>query len=228
MFKLRLNPFKLTLISKIWPKKWRRRFAPPSGKGYIFSKSSGGGGYFQNFSGQGGIPPYTPLFPILALISTNSMPLPSTNLATDATSSLVHMIVPPGDSTAMPSSSPLVTVLASATPIIELGDLGQEATMEEAQQDASEGFIDMNGLFEYYYPQVIEESDDEFNDWLNSFAANSTDQADEAQEEPNTTMEAHIDQALDPENPKSQQNAIHREEGAIDIDQVITTPPVNQ
>ena len=28
--------------------------------GYIFSKSSGG--YFQNFSGQGGIPPY-PLFP---------------------------------------------------------------------------------------------------------------------------------------------------------------------
>ena len=28
--------------------------------GYIFSKSSGGG-YFQNFSGQGGIPPYPPI-----------------------------------------------------------------------------------------------------------------------------------------------------------------------
>ena len=41
-------------------------------------------------------------------------------------------------------------------------------------------------------------------------------------------MKAHVDQAFDPENPKSQQNAIHREEGAIDIDQVITTPPVNQ
>ena len=31
------------------------------GGGYIFSKSSGG--YFQNFSGQGGIPPYPLLFP---------------------------------------------------------------------------------------------------------------------------------------------------------------------
>ena len=143
------------------------------GEGYIFSKSSGG--YFQNFSGQGGYTPLHPLFPAPALISTNSMPLPSTYLATDATSSLVHMIVPPGDSTAMPSSSPLVTVLASTTPIIELGDLGQEATMEEAQQDASEGFIDMNGLFEYYDPQVIEEGDYEFNDWLNSLPTDSTD-----------------------------------------------------
>ena len=108
------------------------------------------------------------------------------------------MIVPPGDSAATPLSSSLK--LISFTKVIEPEDLCQEVMMEEAQQYTSadpEGLIDMNGLFEFYDPQVIEESDDEFNDWLNSLPSDPTDQAEEAQRQPNILMmamqEANID-----------------------------------
>ena len=42
------------------------------GGGYIFSKSSGGGGYFQNFPARGVYPP-TPLFPTPGINGFNTL-----------------------------------------------------------------------------------------------------------------------------------------------------------